>query len=463
MIMGLKLALVSVALYFLLRGSILLRLRRLMEVTKQLTAGNYAIQIEDAQDDEIGQLTLAFNRMTSDLRVSQQQIASYNRQLEERVQDATAQLQQAYEDLKSAQSHLVLNEKMASLGVLIAGVAHEINTPVGAILNVSRTLEKHLATLPANLESLKADPDLPMDLAVECLKELRARACESRQPVTVREQRAVETALRDEGLDHVQERMAVLCRLNFIDPQRISRFAPCLRREEFFAIAESYASIAQAGSISQTSSQKIGEIVRALKYYAYSDNERVEMIQINDSIATALVLLRNQLKHAVNVETEYGSDLPMIPCTSEIHQAWTNLLTNACDAIAESGRNEKGVLVIRTWREGETVVASVTDNGIGIPPDKMDRIFDPFYTTKDIGKGTGLGLSIVSGIIKRHHGAIRVESRAGQTTFEITLPIRRAEEAAPSVSAGAESVDVAPLAKSTRDEGGGPNHDRLAA
>lgn len=426
--MGVMLILVSMALYVLLRGTILLRLRRLMEVTQELTAGNYDIQIEDSQGDEVGRLTRAFNQMAADLRRSKQQIESYNRDLEQRVREATAQLQQAYEELKSTQSQLVLNEKMASLGVLIAGVAHEINTPVGAILNVSRTLEKHLSALPRNFEILKQDAELPMGLAVECLDELRARARESGRPVSIREQRTVEAALLAQGLGRAQERAAVLCRLNFIDAERIAHYAPCFRREAFFDLAESYASIAQAGTISQTSSQKIGEIVRALKYYSHSDNARVDGIAINDSIATALVLLRNQLKHAVAVTTEFDSELPLIPCTSEIHQVWTNLLTNACDAIAESGRGEMGAILVRTRSVGETVVVSVSDNGIGIPAEKMDRIFDPFYTTKDIGKGTGLGLCIVSGIIKRHAGEIRVQSEPGRTTFEILLPIRQPSE-----------------------------------
>jgi signal transduction histidine kinase len=178
--------------------------------------------------------------------------------------------------------------------------------------------------------------------------------------------------------------------------------------------------------ISQTSSQKIAEIVRALKYYAYSDNAKVDLVQINDSIGTALVLLRSQLKHSVVTSTEYDSDLPLIPCTSDIHQVWTNLLTNACDAIAERPEAGHGRIAIRTRRDGAFVVASVTDNGGGIPTEALDRIFDPFFTTKDIGKGTGLGLSIVSGIVKRHGGTIRVDSERGRTTFEVSLPVEPA-------------------------------------
>ena len=425
-IMGVALALVAIVLLILLRRSVLVRLRKLMGATRELTAGNYVIRVDDGAKDELGQLTRAFNQMASDLSQSRREIESYNRDLEGRVQIATSRLQQTYEDLKNAQGQLVLNEKMASLGGLIAGVAHEINTPVGAILNVSRTLDKHLQGFPRNLDLLKREADLPTDLMVECLEAMRDGAAGAHEPVSIREQRAIEATLRDGGVAKWQQRSATLARFNLTDGDRVRRYLPCLVSDAFFDVAESYASIAQAGMISQTSSQKIAEIVRALKYYAYSDNAKVDMVQINDSIGTALVLLRSQLKHSVVTSTHYDPDLPLVPCTSDIHQVWTNLLTNACDAIAERCEGQEGRITIRTRRDGGFVVASVKDNGVGIPAKALDRIFDPFFTTKDIGKGTGLGLSIVSGIVKRHGGTIRVESEPGSTLFEVMLPIEQA-------------------------------------
>jgi signal transduction histidine kinase len=424
--MGVKLLVVSTILLILLRRTVLVRLRRLMDVTRELTAGNYVVRLDEGTKDELGELTRAFNLMASDLRHSREQIESHNRELESRVTLATAKLQQAYEDLKNTQGQLVLNEKMASLGGLIAGVAHEINTPVGAILNVTRTLEKRLTDLPRNLEGLRSEDAPSTQLMIEFLEALREGASASRSPASLREQRAVEEVLREAGITQWQERSATLCRFHFVDAQRVRRHLPCIASEASFGVAESYASIVQAAMISQTGSQKIAEIVRALKYYAYSDNARVDQLQINESIGTALVLLRNQLKHAVQTTTDYASDLPPIPCTSDIHQVWTNLLVNACDAIAEKGEGHDGRIEIRTRRQGNLVVVAVTDNGVGIPAQAMDRIFDPFYTTKDIGKGTGLGLSIVSGIVKSHGGSIRVESEPGHTTFEVFLPIEQA-------------------------------------
>ena len=160
------------ALFILLRGTILRRLNRLMEMTRQIAGGNYDIQVKDTWNDELGELAQAFDQMTSELRKSKREIEDYNQHLEAKVQQATAQLNQAYDDLKNTQSQLVLNEKMASLGVLIAGIAHEINTPVGAMHNVARNLEQRITSLPQVLESFKKDPEAITDNLVDCLHDL---------------------------------------------------------------------------------------------------------------------------------------------------------------------------------------------------------------------------------------------------------------------------------------------------
>jgi signal transduction histidine kinase len=274
----------------------------------------------------------------------------------------------------------------------------------------------------------------------------------AREPISPAVRRQIEEALRRHGIASDKEKASTLCRLNVADVAMIDRHVGVLRSEAFFSFADSCASIAQAARISETSSQKIAEIVRALKYYAYSDQDRIEQIQINDSMRTALVLLRNQLKHAVRVVTDLDPTLPLVACTSEIHQVWTNLLTNACDAVLERGEGEAGEIGVRTFARDGSVVVTVTDNGVGIPEDRLDQIFDPFVTTKDIGKGTGLGLSIVSGIVKKHRGTVRVESRPGRTTFEVELPVEGALEPMEGGFAGAEprTKAAAPAAPSDR-------------
>jgi signal transduction histidine kinase len=351
------------------------------------------------------------------------EIEGHNRVLQLRVREATAESIKAYDDLKSTQSQLVLNEKMASLGVLIAGIAHEINTPVGAILNVSRVLDRSVQALPQELERIRQESAVSFDVIRAGLEDLVRAASQASATASYQEVRAVERMLQEAGVADYRATASMLAKYNFTSPQLILQHIDCLRLPSFLAFAEPMARIAQAANISAASSQKIGEIVRALKYYAYSDKDRIEPVQINDSIQTALILLKNQLKHAVTVVTEYQAELPKVACSSDIHQVWTNLLTNAVDAIAMARGADPGKIEIATRSADGEVVVVVTDNGGGIPPQIRERIFDPFFTTKDIGKGTGLGLSIVAGIIKKHRGTISVESAPGRTTFTVRLPI----------------------------------------
>lgn len=417
----------SAALFILLRIAILQRLSRLMDITREVSAGNYNVQADDKSGDEIGQLAQAFNRMITDLKTSGEEIEDYNRHLEDRVNEATARLTKTYDDLKNTQTQLVLNEKMASLGLLIAGIAHEINTPIGAIFNVTRTLEDRVVSMPSILREFMRDDGHLIDKMVACLDELYRK---SKVPVyspSFREIRAIETVLSEHGVENHKSMSAGLARLNFTERDKILMYIDCFKSPSFFGLFESFGSIVQAASISESSSQKISEIVRALKFYAYTDRDKIEEVQINESIQTALILLRSRLKHGITVTTDFAGDLPEIMCTSEIHQVWTNVLNNACDAIEEMGSNYNGEISICSRKSEDSIVITISDNGIGIPEDKKENIFDPFFTTKDIGKGTGLGLSIVSGIIKKHGGIIRVDSRKAHTKFELILPVKMSD------------------------------------
>jgi len=413
-------AVASLAIVVMLRKSVLLRLRRLMNVTREIAAGNYGIRVDDIQVDEIGQLAQAFDQMTADLEKSKQSLEAYHaKNLEQKVQE----LHKAYKDLKNTQSQLVLNEKMASLGTLIAGIAHEINTPLGAISNVSRSVKKRVNLLPELLESLTHGGDPSDHLAMACLREVISSSMDINQFLSHKESQLVENFLRREGVDNWREVARALVNLNFYNSEKLEKYLICFRNPILFHLIEAIGSIAQAAKISETSCGKVQEIVRALKYYAYLDNDKIELIQVNDSIQTALVLLRNKLKYKVNVLTELDPDISPIPCTSEIHQVWTNLLSNAYDAIEELGENSPGQIVVSSRRVAEHIVVTVSDTGAGIPEDKLGNIFDPFFTTKDIGKGNGLGLSIVSGIVRRHNGIIRVQRLRNPTIFEVLLPL----------------------------------------
>ncbi len=324
---------------------------------------------------------------------------------------------------------------MASLGLLIAGIAHEIKSPVRAIHNIAQSLEQRFFSFSwiDVLEFIKKSPDLPVESLSNCLHELIHASLNGQYFASLKEIRMVEAFLKGQGIDNYNKVASVLAQLNFMNPDSIIRFVNFFRNRSLFSLVEAIGSLAQTINITHTSSQKIEEIIRALKYYAYTDKDRIEMIQLNESIKTALILLNNKLKHKVTVTADLEPDIQKIPCTSEVHQIWTNLLSNACDAVEAMGEEERetgaplagyaGKVSISTRRVDDKIFVTVSDNGTGIPEDKIGKIFDPFFTTKDIGKGTGLGLSIVSGIIKKHNGTIRVESSAGHTVFEVAFPV----------------------------------------
>ncbi|MDX1452157.1 MAG: ATP-binding protein [Oleiphilaceae bacterium] len=414
---------VAIAILFLfLRSSLLQRLTRLMRMTREVSSGNYAIKIEDPSHDELGLLTRSFNQMTEDLLQSRLEIESHNRQLDQKVKDATAELQTAYEDLKNAQSQIVLSEKMASLGVLIAGIAHEINTPVGAISNMSLHMRDVVTDLP--------------DILVQCVQEkldtarlspLLAEVIESasriESPPHFKTVREVEGVLREAGIEEWRERASTLASFHFVNTEKVKQYIDCFASDAAFGLFEVTGYIANSASICRTSSHKIQDIIQALKFYAYTDKDRVEPTNLNESIQTALVLNKNRLKHGVDVQLDFDNSLPSIPCTSEIHQIWTVLINNALDEFDKRGEDFNGCIGIRTFVEHNQACVSVKDNGGGIPQNIIDKIFDPFFTTKDIGKGTGLGLSIVSGIVKKHGGNIDVATKGGHTTFTVRIPV----------------------------------------
>ncbi len=406
-----------------LSRSISIPVRQMVDSMMKVQNGDLSVRIMAVTNDEIGYLAQAFNNMISDLMKSRQEIEDNQKHLENKVKDATAQMQKTYEDLKNAQSQLVLNEKMASLGILISGIAHEINTPIGAIYNITRNLENRVTSLPGNLKAFKKEPDSLIDMMVECLEDILHKHFIVHHSPSYREIHAIKTLLMELGVKDYKEMASTLTKLNFTDQEKIIKYIDCLKRPSCFALIECIGGMAQAANISEVSSRKIAEIVQALKYYAYTDKDKDEITQINESIQTALVLLRNRIKHGTTVSLDLAPDLPGLQCTSEIHQVWTNLMNNACDAVEEMGDDYPGNISIRTFEANEYLHVTISDNGAGIPEDKKDNIFDPFFTTKDIGKGTGLGLSIVSGILKKHNGTIRVESRRGHTVFEILLPL----------------------------------------
>lgn len=304
---------------------------------------------------------------------------------EQRLAQRNAALAKANEEIKASQAHLIQSEKMAALGQMVAGVAHEINTPLGYVGNNVQMAEELIATVHGLVEQYDA---LFADL-------MNPEA----DPAGV------------------EARIGGLAAL----------------REEFDAVAE-LRDLTELFGDTRFGLKQIGEIVQSLKNFARVDRVTTDRVDLIENIETALTVGHHHLKQRVTIEKRF-EPLPLVPCApSQINQVLLNLLTNAAQAIT----HDHGKILIRTYVRGEFACISIEDNGSGIPPEHVARIFEPFYTTKKVGEGTGLGLSISYRIINAHGGDIRLATRLGVgTRFEISLPIAGAQRAASENAASA--------------------------
>ncbi|MDF3194791.1 MAG: ATPase [Gammaproteobacteria bacterium HGW-Gammaproteobacteria-13] len=289
--------------------------------------------------------------------------------MEARIAQRNLVLRKALVELKESQTQLVQSEKMASLGQMVAGVAHELNTPLGYVKN-----------------------------NVQLLRELSAPLFELAEAQAV-----LGDCLNDPTCDEARLAMA----LDTAAEARV-KAAPELLVDDF----------TQLFSDTLYGLEQIAELVVGLKDFARLDRAMSEEVDLNECIRSALVIARNGIKDKAETILQLG-ELPRIPCApSQINQVLLNLLNNAAQAIDGFGQ-----ILVKTWADDSAVFVSVQDSGRGMPAEVLARIFDPFFTTKPVGQGTGLGLSISYKIIQDHGGQIRAASEPGRgTRFLIRLP-----------------------------------------
>ncbi|MBW8846839.1 MAG: ATPase [Burkholderiales bacterium] len=304
-----------------------------------------------------------------------QDAAAHRTLLEDAVQERTSELRTVNEVLqneirerKHLEGQLIQSEKLASIGHLAAGVAHEINNPIGYIFSNHGTLDGYIGKL------------FELIAAYECAE----------ASITAREVIADLRALRERlELDFLKEDIPVLIR-------------------------ESRQGIV-----------RVRQIVQDLKDFSRIESSQDwESADLHQGIDSTLNIVASEIKYKADLVKEYGT-IPHIEClASQVNQVVMNLVVNATHAIGE----KRGRITIRTGAEEGQVWMEVSDTGSGIPPETLKHIFEPFFTTKPVGKGTGLGLSLSYGIVQKHHGRIDVESVVGQgTTFRVTLPVRQTQ------------------------------------
>ena len=335
---------------------------------------------------------------------------------------AREQAARALVDLHEAEAHLVHSEKMAALGQLIAGVAHEINTPIGAIKssgqNISEALASALLDLPSLLDLLDAQHRVHFS-------DLLKRASQPTTMLSTREERGIvrEVTARLEalGMEQARHRAGLLVQLQ--SHTDLDAMLPLLRHpavDRILDTAHGIATVTTNADNINTAVDRVAKIIFALKSFSRFGGVQVwSESDLREGLETVLTIYQNQIKHGIELVRHFD-DLPPVRCLpDEINQVWTNLVHNALQAM-----DYKGTLTLGLRRDGDHALVSVTDSGCGMTPEVQARIFDAFFTTKPAGEGTGLGLDIVRKIIDKHGGHIGVDSEPGRgSTFTVSLPI----------------------------------------
>ncbi len=303
--------------------------------------------------------------------------ASFNKEMLSRSIRYAIERKRVKEKLDNMQNQLIQNEKLASIGQLAAGVAHEMNTPMGFVASNFATLQKYMNKF---LHLFAMYEDLLL---------------------------TVETGTKEKRIEKMQE---------------VSKHRKEIKID--FILED----LKELFEESKEGIERVTNIVQNLRDFSRIDQaEDFEGYNLNDGINTTLVIAKNEIKYDADIKTEF-SELPLIFCNSgRINQVFLNILVNAAQAIRSQEKDGQGTIIIRTYATDEEVVCEIADDGPGIPADKISKVFDPFFTTKPVGKGTGLGLSVSYDIVvHKHKGDLLVDSEVGKgTKFTIKLPINR--------------------------------------
>ncbi|GAA4230837.1 hypothetical protein GCM10022291_01940 [Postechiella marina] len=389
---------------------------KLTKATKEISEeGNYNLRVQQQSNDEIGVLVDEYNKMLSQI---------YER--EEALKQRTNELTITLADLKQTQQKLVNSEKLAALGQLIAGVAHEINTPLGAIRssigNIKKTLNFVLNDYPIFVNKLPKNLKTKFLLLIE-------DSFKNRHVLTSKEERAfkkqITMLLESHGIKNAYSFADTFVDMMVVaDIEDYMELLKHADSENIIEVAYKITGLQRSTENIEFAADRASKVVFALKNSSRINNyEEQVLADVTEGIENVLTLYNNQIKQGIEVSKDF-KPIPKTLCYfDELNQVWTNILHNAIYAMDLNGK-----LAIKAYVENENIVVSITDSGKGIPPEEIDQIFDPFFSTKPTGEGTGIGLDISKRIVEKHKGEIKVKSKPGSTTFSVYLPIVKTKD-----------------------------------
>lgn len=325
----------------------------------------------------------------------------------------------AYADLKNAQVQLIEMEKMAALGQLVSGIAHEINTPISAINaangNILLVLQENFFKIVETLRMFDEEQWRMLNVLLE-------KSSMAHQQLTSKDERAyrkvLQNTLEEQNVPDAYDTADTLVDMHIYTVDDCIDFFKTPNFNLTLSLASTLFNLLDNAAIINIAIEKIKKIVFALKSYTHFEHTSEQVaVDVVENMELVLTLYHNQLKYGIEVEKNYQSIPKISGYPDELNQVWTNLVHNSIQAMFG-----KGKLSINIYEEDGYVYVKVKDTGEGIPKENLDKIFDAFFTTKRKGEGSGLGLNIVKKILERHNGEISVESSPGETIFTVKLP-----------------------------------------